>query len=332
MNIPKRDVILFGLIFSVLICSSFAHVFAGSFHLSTAEFFQAITSFNSIKTQDLIVWEFRIPRLTIALLGGAGLSLAGMLMQTLFNNPLAGPYVLGINSGSALFVACCAMIDFTFFKSDIGLISGAIIGSMTFGTIILIFSIFIPSQISLLLIGLMLGSFAGALISVIQTISDPNALKAFTMWTMGSLQNVELQQIPTILIVFCLGLVCSFVLVKPLNVMLLGEKTTRLLGLNIKQIRFVTILVTSLFTGLITAFCGPIAFVGLAIPNLARYLFRTQSHGKLIIANLLLGSTFLVCSDLLLQLMENVILLPINAFTSIIGAPLVILFVIKKVK
>lgn len=332
MTFKKRDLFLFLSLLLVLTLAILLHLFSGQIHITLNEFWNALFNFDQNNTQHIIAREFRIPRMSMAIFAGAGLSISGMLMQTLFNNPLAGPYVLGINSGSSLFVAFTMMTGVSFFQSDLGIISSALIGALVFGFIILSFSLFVKSHISLLLIGLMLGSFTGSIISILQTFSTAQELKAFTMWTMGSLQNVQLHQLPIILLLFSFGILLCLFLIKPLNVLVIGEKTASFLGMNIKMIRIATISVTALFTGLITAFCGPIAFVGLAVPNLTRYLFRSQSHGKLIVANLFIGALFLVLSDTIIQLLEHKIQLPINAFTSIIGAPLIILIVLKRLK
>jgi iron complex transport system permease protein len=328
----KRDLFLFILLSSVLVLAIFLHLISGQIAISFSEFSAAIFHFDPNNTKHIVALEFRLPRVTMALLAGAGLSISGMLMQTLFNNPLAGPYVLGINSGSSLFVAFSMMTGFAFFQTDFGIITSALIGALIFGFVILGFSLFVKSHISLLLIGLMLGSFTGSIISILQTFSSAQELKAFTMWTMGSLQHVQLQQLPIILLLFMLSVFLCLFLIKPLNVLVLGENTTAALGMNVKRIRIATISITALFTGLITAFCGPIAFVGLAVPNVTRYLFRTQSHSKLLVANFFLGAIFLLLSDTIIQLLEHKIQLPINAFTSIIGAPIIILIVLKRIK
>lgn len=332
MTLKKRDLFLFFSLSLILALAIILHLFSGQIQITLNEFWTAIINFDKENTQHIIAREFRIPRMSMALLAGAGLSISGMLMQTLFNNPLAGPYVLGINSGSSLFVAFSMMSGLSFFQSDLGIITSALLGAFVFGLVILGFSLFVKSHISLLLIGLMLGSFTGSIISILQTFSTAQELKAFTVWTMGSLQNVQLHQLPLILLLFILGIFLCLFLIKPLNVLVIGEKTASVLGLNIKMIRIATIGVTALFTGLITAFCGPIAFVGLAVPNLTRYLFRSQSHGKLVLANLFIGAIFLVLSDTIIQLLEYKIQLPINAFTSIIGAPLIIMIVLKRLK
>lgn len=328
----KRNLFLFLILFVILLISIIGHLFAGQIDLTVTEYIDAFYHFDPKNTNHIIVREFRVPRMTMALIAGAGLSLSGMLMQTLFNNPLAGPDVLGINLGSSLFVAFSMMTGFAFFQNDFGIILSALIGALIFGFVILGFSLFVKSHISLLLIGLMLGSFTGAIISVLQTFSTTQELKAFTIWTMGSLQHVESGQLPIILIFFVLGTLLCLFLIKPLNILVLGESTSEVLGMNIKFIRIATISVTALLTGLITAFCGPIAFVGLAVPNMLRALLKTQSHGKLIIGNLLFGGLFLVLCDTIIQLLEPSILIPINAFTSLIGAPLIILIVLKRLK
>lgn len=332
MMAKKRDIIFMFALFVILLLAVGIHLISGQIPISFLEFKTAFFDFNPNDTEHIIAREFRLPRVVMAVLAGAGLSISGMLMQTLFNNPLAGPYVLGINSGSSLFVAFSMMTGITFFQSDIGIISSALIGALVFGFIILGFSLFVKSHISLLLIGLMLGSFTGSIISILQTFSSAQELKAFTMWTMGSLQHVQTQQLPLIIVIFVIAVFLCLFLIKPLNVLVLGESTTKVLGMNVRMIRIATISLTALFTGLITAFCGPIAFVGLAVPNLTRLLFQTQSHGKLIVANLMLGALFLVISDTIIQLLETEIQLPINAFTSIIGAPLIIILVLKRLK
>lgn len=332
MTFKKRDILFFIILSILLVVSVIAHLFSGQISISIGDFYDSLTNFDHENTKQLIAREFRIPRITMAILAGAGLSIAGMLMQTLFNNPLAGPYVLGINSGSSLMVALSLMTGFSIFQSDLGIIFSALAGALVFGFIILGVSSYVKSHISLLLIGLMLGSFTSAFITVLQSLSSAQELKAFTIWTMGSLQQTQFDQLPIIILFFSIGIILSLYLIKPLNVLVLGEKTTEILGMNIRRIRLVVIIVTAMFTGLITAFCGPIAFVGLAVPNLTRIVFKTQSHAVLLIANFFFGAIFLVLADTLIQLLEKTISLPINAFTSLIGAPLIILIVLKRLK
>ncbi len=306
------------------------HLFSGQIDIQASEFYEALTNFDPENSHHLIAREIRVPRMLIALIAGGALSVAGLLMQTLFNNPLAGPYVLGINSGASLFVAFSFMTGLPLLSGDFGTVGSALLGAFLFGLIIMSFSYVVKSHVSLLLIGLMLGSFTSALVYILQSVSSAEELKAFTMWAMGSLQHVELSKIPVVLGLFLLGITGTFFLVKPLNAMVIGERDAHLLGINIRVVRVLIISITALLTGVITAYCGPIAFVGLAIPNLVRILFKTQRHGILLFASALIGGLFLLLSDIVLQLLEGIIYIPINAFTSLIGAPFVVFIVLKR--
>jgi iron complex transport system permease protein len=332
MKWKNRDVYFYTFLLVTLVLASVGHLFSGVIPITFENYSDALWDFDPQSTPQLIAREFRIPRLVISMLAGSALAVSGMLMQTLFNNPLAGPYVLGINSGSSLFVAFSLFSGFSIFSSDLGIVASALLGAFVFGSILLGFSMHTKSQVSLLLIGLMLGSFTTAIITVLQSTTQAEELKAFTIWTMGSLQHVQFEQLPLLLLIFSGALLLCLLLIKPMNVLILGEKTTELLGFNIRKIRLLTITITAIFTGLITAYCGPIAFVGLAVPNITRMLFRTQSHGKLLVANLVNGALFLVLSDIIIQLVEPIVTIPINAFTSLIGAPILMLIVLKRIR
>lgn len=294
--------------------------------------YNAIFTYSDSNLSELIIREIRLPRVCIALIAGAALSIAGMLMQTLFQNPLAGPYVLGINSGASLMVAIGILSGTGFLSTELGLIGAALIGAFVFGLFILFTASFLRSQIGLLLFGVMLGSFVSAIITILELSSEAESLKAFALWSMGSLNGVTIEQLPVIFLVFILGGVASLFIVNPLNLLVLGEEECRLMGYNVKRLRLMIVFITALFTGLITAFCGPIAFIGLAIPNLTRMLFKTQDHKLLLIANLLFGALFLLSCDILIQLLSAWILIPINALTSLIGAPFVIYILIRKIR
>ncbi|MDX2360230.1 MAG: iron ABC transporter permease [Crocinitomicaceae bacterium] len=330
MSISKRHITILLVLVALLPVSIYLHLMSGQISLSIGDYTDALFSYDDQNFNQLIAREIRIPRMAMALLAGAALSVSGLLMQTLFNNPLAGPYVLGINSGASLFVAFSFMTGIPILTTTLGTVSSALIGAFLFGLIIMSFSYVVRSHISLLLIGLMLGSFTSALVYVLQSMSASEELKAFTMWAMGSLQHVDLSQLLGIFGLFMLGIVGSLVLIKPLNAMVLGEKDATLLGINFKSVRLIIILITALLTGLITAYCGPIAFVGLAIPNLVRILFKSQNHLLLLIASCLIGGIFLLGCDSLIQLVEAKIHVPINALTSIIGAPFVVFIILKR--
>ena len=310
----------------------YLHLIASQIEISFSSYFDSIFNFDVKNTSQVLVREFRVPRLFMAMMAGAGLSLSGMFMQTLFKNPLAGPYVLGINSGASLLIALSLMTGVQFFQSNFGLIGTALIGAFAAGLLMMLIAQRLKSQITLLLVGLMFGSFTSAIVSILESFAGAESLKSYTMWSMGSLQQVEFGQLGIILLIFTLGIISSFLLVKPLNMLVIGEKSAALLGLPIKSTRMFVLLLTALFAGLITAFCGPIAFVGIAIPNLTRILFQTTNHRYLIIGNMLIGAIFLLLTDAFIQVLEGYLSIPLNALTSIIGAPFVVFLLIRKLK
>lgn len=310
----------------------YLHLISGQIELSFSSYLDSILNFDSKNTSQVLVREFRVPRLLMAMIAGAGLSLSGMFMQTLFKNPLAGPYVLGINSGASLLIALSLMTGVQFFQSNFGLIGTALIGALAAGLLMMMIAQRLKSQITLLLVGLMFGSFTSAIVSILESLAGAESLKSYTMWSMGSLQQVEFGQLGIISVIFTLGIVSSFLLVKPLNMLVLGEKSAALLGLPIKSTRMFVLLLTALFAGLITAFCGPIAFVGIAIPNLTRILFQTTNHRYLILGNCLIGAIFLLLTDAFIQVLEGHLSIPLNAITSIIGAPFVVFLLMRKLK
>jgi iron complex transport system permease protein len=330
MSFPTRHRWIFmglGLLLPFVI---YLHFQAGQTVLSLQDFWNALFHFSDSDTEQVIIRELRLPRICIAMIAGSALSVAGMLMQTLFQNPLAGPYVLGINSGSSLLVAIATLSGITWLNLQIGLIALSVFGAFVFSMLILFISHRIRSNVSLLLIGLMLSSFTGSIIAILQSTSSAQALQQFTMWTMGSLQQVSFSSIGMIFGIFLCTITLLLWLIKPLNALILGERQAAHLGIHVSRTRWLIILVTALLTGLVTAYCGPIAFVGLAIPNFSRLLFRTQHHGVLLVACILLGALFLLCCDVIILLLESWIVIPINAFTSLIGAPFVVFLVIRR--
>lgn len=306
------------------------HLHAGRFHWLNGTLWDSLFNFSEKEQMQVIFREVRIPRTFIAMIAGAGLSIAGLLMQTLFSNPLAGPSVLGITSGSSLCVAITMLTGIPFFSSDFGIISTALIGAVLFSLVVLFFSFFVKSQVSLLLIGIMLSSFTNAIIQVLQSTTQANQLKAFTLWGFGSLQQVNFEQIPLIFAVFAIGVAALIWLIKPLNLLVIGEKPTQILGIQLKSFRILIIIVTAIFAGLITAFCGPISFIGLAVPNMVKLLYKTQNHLLLLIGCALAGACTLLLCDLIIQWTEDWLLLPLNGVTALIGSPFVIWIILKK--
>lgn len=332
MIVSKKHKFILLILVILLPIAALVHLVSGQIDISLSDLYNGLFQFNDKDMSQIIAREVRFPRMIMALLAGGALSIAGLLMQTLFKNPLAGPYVLGINSGATLLVALSIMTGVTFFETDYGIILNALIGAFLFGMIILAFSRFVRNQVSLLLIGIMLGSFTSAFISILQSMSNAQELKLFTLWGLGSLQKVSFEQLPLIVIVVFIGLLFSLLISKRLNLLVLGESEAKLMGVNIKVTRYLLIGITALLTGIITAFCGPIAFIGLAVPNIVRIVFRSQNHILLTLGSFIIGALFLLITDIVIQVLEAKIVIPINAITSIVGAPLVVLIVFRRLR
>jgi iron complex transport system permease protein len=293
---------------------------------------------NANETQQANEWilltVYRIPEVFIAVLAGMALAVSGLLLQTVLNNPLAGPSILGLTSGSHLFVALVLMggsFSSDLFQ-DVSTTFAAAFGAFVFGMLILLIATKMRSAVSLLLVGMMLGTFVSAFTGLLMSHADSMSLKSFTMWSFGSLQQVALDQIPLIASVFMVVFIAAFFLVKPLNAMVLGEHQAAFLGVNIVRNRWIVILIVSLLTGLVTAFCGPIAFIGLIVPNIVKMTLKTANHLHLMIASALIGGIVLLICSMLIRLLEPLIVLPINTLTSLIGAPVVLMLLLKKIR
>jgi iron complex transport system permease protein len=313
---------------TLLLFLAIFHVFQGIFEFKS--FFHALFSFDANNVNDVVYREIRFPRMIIAIIAGASLSISGLLLQTFFNNPLAGPSILGISSGSSLFVALSLMSGLSLLQSDLSIVMFSMAGALFFCFIIILFSLVVKNKVSLLLIGMMLASFSNAIIQLFQVSSSTQDLKAFTIWGLGSVQQVGFSQLPLIILIFCISLLFLVVLIKPLNSLILGEQQIQILGFNLKKISLLIIISTSLFTGLITAYCGPIGFIGLAVPNIAKQLFKTQNHFKLIYYSGLIGAILLLICDIIILLLDDYFVVPLNAVTSIIGAPFVVWIILKR--
>jgi iron complex transport system permease protein len=313
----------------LLVILAIIHMQTGEVLLTFLDAWNGLFSFDELNQSQVVFRELRLPRTSIAILAGAGLSIAGLLMQTFFNNPLAGPSILGISTGSSLFVALALMSGFSLFSSTVGVISAAIFGALIYSLLLLIFSRFVRSNVSLLIIGIMLGSFTNSIIQVLQSYTDVNALKAFTIWGFGSLQQVNFNQLPTIIFCFLFAVLLLLFLVKPLNTYVLGEQKAAILGVNIKWVKTLVIICVAVFTGLITAYCGPIAFIGLAVPNIVKIIYKTCNHWILLVASAMLGAILLLSCDLLILHLEAMIQLPLNSITALFGAPIVIWILLK---
>lgn len=282
-----------------------------------------------------ILRGYRLPKAITAILVGSGLSISGLLMQTLFKNPLAGPYVLGISSGSSLGVALLIMganlIGFSIISiTNFSMAIAAGIGAFLVLLAVVLVSKNIRNTTSILIIGLMFGSITSATISILAYFSSAEQLQQFLFWGFGSLGNLTWKELSLFFIFYLIGIALLFLVFKPLNSLLLGENYAKSMGVNIKKTRFILILITAILTGVVTAFSGPIAFVGLAVPHLAKMLMNTSNHKILLPATFLIGSIVMLISDTIAQLPNSAYTLPINSITTIFGAPIVIWLLIRK--
>ena len=287
-----------------------------------------------------ILHAIRLPKALTAILAGASLSVSGLIMQTLFRNPLAGPYTLGVSSGASLGVAFLTMLGgvlstFNFpygvsrseELSTIGLPIAAVLGASLVLLLVLAVSKRVTSNVSLLIVGMMFGSIAGALVSLLQNFANPDALKLFIVWTLGSLSSVGWADMGMLVPVLLLGTLFVLLSLKPLNGLLLGEDYARGLGINVSRTRLFIVLATGLLAGGVTAFCGPIAFIGVAVPHIARGLFHTSNHRITIPASALIGACLLLVCDVLCSLF--IYPLPISTVSALFGAPVIIWIILK---
>ena len=330
-----RSVILFLLLVIVLVILVCADLLTGTTRMSLHDFVHAVTGKNHDPVLLNILTEFRIPRVVTALVAGASLSVSGLMMQTLFRNPLAGPYVLGISSGSALGVALLTMgfpgyVLSGSIPGQLNLFLAAFFGATAVLGIMLLLSLRLRDVFTMLIIGMLLGSAFSAIIGIMQYLSNESALKVFVIWTMGSLGGVTSEQIKILLPVFILGVILVIGAIKPLNALLLGEQEAKTLGINIIGSRVLLLVATGILTGLITGYCGPIGFIGVAVPHIARWFFRTGNHRVLVPAVMLTGASVLVCSDLISQLPGKGIILPVNAVTALIGIPVIVWVIVRR--
>lgn len=323
------------LLTTALLLAFILDIWLGSVHIPVKEVLNILLGGNSDnQAWDKIILLFRLPKAATAIMAGGALAVSGLMMQSFFRNPLAGPFVLGISSGASLGVAILVMAGFSgaFLVNSFGIVIAASVGAGLAFTFVLLASIRIKDSATLLIIGLMVGSITGAIVGTLQYFSTAKQLQAFTIWTFGSLSNVSLKDLPLFFGFTSLGLVVSFLLFKPMNAILLGEQYAQSLGVNIGRLRNGILLSTGLLAGVVTAYCGPIAFIGIAVPHLTRAIIPLSDHKKLIPLVFLMGSLVLLVCDIIAQLPGSEHVLPINIVTSILGAPVVIWVILKKRK
>ncbi|WP_445955373.1 FecCD family ABC transporter permease [Yeosuana sp.] len=312
----------------------------GSVYIPLSDVFKSLLGSTSVQDSWLyIIQDYRIPKALTAILVGSGLGISGLLMQTLFRNPLAGPFVLGISSGASLGVALVILGSSFFggaFASIImttwGIVIAASLGSFLVLLSVLVVSVKIRDTMAILIIGLMFASITAAIVSVLSYFGSAEQLRQYVFWGFGSLGNLSWYELLIFFSIYAFGIIFGLASVKSLNTLLLGENYAKSLGLNIKKSRLIIIIATSLLAGTITAFAGPIAFIGLAIPHITRQLFNTSNHKILLPAVFLFGAIIMLICDSIAQLPNSDYTLPINAITSLIGAPVVIWLLVRKRK
>lgn len=334
MKIRTRSIFIIYFLGLLLIALFLLDLRIGSLSVSLRDMLGQLTGSASLsEQQELILTKFRLPRIATALMAGAALPVCGLQMQTLFRNPLAGPYVLGISSGASFGAALVVLgAGATGIVATWSLAVAAWIGAGTVMMLLLFVSYRIKDVMTILILGIMFSSGLAAIISIMQYFSQASALKSFVIWSMGSLGNVTGSQLSimawTILPLLLLTLAYS----KVLNGLMLGEEYARTMGVRIQRTRLIIFATTSILAGTITAFCGPIGFIGIAVPHMARFLLNRSDHRILIPASMLTGMVVMLFSDIVSRLPGTEQILPINAVTSLIGIPVVIWLVVMNRK
>lgn len=328
----SRNFILFAVLTIMTLGLFLADLAWGSIHISLREIVAVFTGNATDSINSEILLNFRLPKAITALLAGASLSVAGLMMQTLFRNPLADPFILGVSSGASLGVALLTMasasLPLILVSSGWAMILAAVTGAALVLLLVVGVSFRIQNAVSLLIVGIMFGTIAGSIVSVLQNFSNPDAIKLFVMWTFGSLSAVTWTYMQALLPISLIGLGMAFFMQKRLDGLLLGENYARGLGISIIQTRFLIVIATGLLAGGITAFTGPIAFVGVAIPHIARGIFRTSTHKTLLPATVLCGASLLLVCDIISQIPAYT--LPINTISSLFGAPIILWIILKR--
>ena len=328
----KRGSAILFAILTILALLLFAiDMMVGSVGIAARDVWAALTGGECDPVTRKIILDIRLMKATMAILAGAALSVSGLQMQTLFRNPLAGPYVLGVSSGASLGVALFILgapllgAGGGAMMTTLGTAGAAWIGAAAILVIVASVSKRIKDIMVILILGIMIDSGVSAIVQILQYLSNEEALKSFVIWTMGSLGDVTTSQLALVAPVIVAGLAISISVIKPLNLLLLGESYARTMGLNIGRTRLLILLSTTLLAGTVTAFCGPIGFIGLAIPPVARILFSDADHRTLMPATALTGAVALLMCDIISKLLT----LPVNTITALMGIPIVIWVVIR---
>ena len=328
---PGRTAFLFTALALLTVALFTADLLVGSVSVAPADIWAALTGGDCDPAIRDIILRIRLLKAVTALLAGAALAASGLQMQTLFRNPQAGPYVLGISSGAGLGVALFLLgapllgVSAHSFVQSLGIAGAAWLGAALVLLVVMAVSRRIKDIMVILILGMMFGSGISSVVEILHYLSSEAALKSFVIWTMGSLGDVTGGNLALMLPVVAAGLVLSVAAIKPLNLLLLGENYARTMGLNVQRTRTLLFLSTVLLAGTVTAFCGPVGFIGLAVPHLARMLFASADHRILMPGSMLAGAALLLVCDLI----SKTLALPINTVTALMGIPVVIIVVVR---
>lgn len=335
MNRTGRHILLLGVLMLLLFA---ANLLVGSVSIPAGDVFRILLGKDAgSESWRYIVWEARLPQAVTALLAGSALSACGLLLQTAFRNPLAGASVLGVNSGAGLGVAVVmlwlgggiAAAGFSL-SGFFSVLAGAFVGAMAVMALILFFSTLVRSNVMLLIIGLMVGYLASSVVSLLNFLSTAEGVQSYMVWGMGNFGGVSLRQLPVFAAVVLSGLAGALLLIKPLNALLLGERYAANLGVQVRRVRNLLLVVIGVLTAVTTAFCGPILFIDLAVPHMARLLLGTANHRVLLPAAMLAGAVVALACNLACLLPGEAGLIPLNAVTPLIGAPIVIYVIVSQ--
>ena len=318
----SRSVLLFTALVALTLFLFLLDLAVGAVAVPLGDVWAALTGGDCPRATAKIILNIRLIKAVVALLAGAALSVSGLQMQTLFRNPLAGPYVLGISSGASLGVALVVLAGV---GSSIGIAGAAWLGAAIVLVVIAAVGHRIKDIMVILILGMMFSSGIGAVVQILQYVANDESLKMFVVWTMGSLGDVTLNQLTVLIPSIVTGLLLAVVTIKPLNLLLLGEEYAMTRGLSVRRSRGLLFLSTTLLAGTVTAFCGPIGFIGLAMPHVTRMLFRNSDHRVLVPGTVLSGASVLLLCDLVSKLFT----LPINAITALLGIPIVVWVVLR---
>ena len=318
----SRSVLLFTALVALTLFLFLLDLAVGAVAVPLGDVWAALTGGDCPRATAKIILNIRLIKAVVALLAGAALSVSGLQMQTLFRNPLAGPYVLGISSGASLGVALVVLAGV---GSSIGIAGAAWLGAAIVLVVIAAVGHRIKDIMVILILGMMFSSGIGAVVQILQYVANDESLKMFVVWTMGSLGDVTLNQLTVLIPSIVTGLLLAVVTIKPLNLLLFGEEYAVTMGLNVRRSRGLLFLSTTLLAGTVTAFCGPIGFIGLAMPHVTRMLFRNSDHRVLVLGTVLSGASVLLLCDLVSKLFT----LPINAITALLGIPIVVWVVLR---